>query len=123
MHRKHNKIIVPIAKTLRCNMTKEEKHLWYDFLRKYPVKFSRQKVLGKHIADFYCAQANLVVELDGSQHYTEFGKYYNDERTAFLKQYNITVLRVPNIEVTRNFKGVCQYIDNAVQRLLDELEP
>lgn len=68
---KYNKANVPIAKTLRKNMTKQEKHLWYDFLREYPIKFTRQKVLGKYIADFYCAKANLVIEIDGSQHYEE----------------------------------------------------
>ena len=63
MDRKHNKGIVPVARALRKNMTREERHLWYDFLRNYPVRFSRQKVLGKYIADFYCAKAKLVVEL------------------------------------------------------------
>ena len=123
MQRKHNKDIVPIAKMLRNNMTKEENHLWYDFLQKYPIRFSRQKVLGKYVADFYSAEAKLVIELDGSQHYTEEGKKYDEERTAFLEEYGLTVLRIPNIEVQRNFMSVCQYIDNAVQRnlgLLDE---
>ena len=68
MQPKHNKQLVPLAKQLRKEMTKEERHLWYDFLRSYPVRFSRQKVLGKYIADFYCAEAKLVIELDGSQH-------------------------------------------------------
>ena len=68
---KHNKAIVPVAKMLRRNMTKEENHLWYDFLRAHPARFQRQKILGKYIADFYCARAKLVIELDGSQHYTE----------------------------------------------------
>lgn len=123
MQRKHNKDIVPIAKMLRNNMTKEENHLWYDFLQKYPIRFSRQKVLGKYVADFYSAKAKLVIELDGSQHYTEEGEKYDEERTAFLEEYGLTVLRIPNIEVQRNFMSVCQYIDNAVQRnlgLLDE---
>ena len=71
MDRKHNNKIVPFAKELRKNMTKEERHLWYDFLRSYPIKFTRQKVLGKYIADFYCAKANVVIELDGSQHYED----------------------------------------------------
>ena len=71
MQRKHNKDIVSTAKMLRKNMTKEENHLWYDFLRTYPVRFSRQKVLGNYIADFYCAEAKLVIELDGSGHHTE----------------------------------------------------
>ena len=52
MQSKHNKQLVPLAKQLRKEMTKEERHLWYDFLRSYPVRFSRQKVLGKYIADF-----------------------------------------------------------------------
>ncbi len=69
MQSKHNKQLVPLAKHLRKEMTKEERHLWYDFLRGYPVRFSRQKVLGKYIADFYSAEARLVIELDGSQHY------------------------------------------------------
>jgi very-short-patch-repair endonuclease len=85
MQRKHNKNIVPIAKTLRKNMTKEEKHLWYDFLRFHPARFSRQKVLGKYIADFYSAKAKLIIELDGSGHYTEEGKLYDEERTSFLE--------------------------------------
>ena len=80
---KHNPKLTNVARMLRKNMTKEEKHLWYDFLRTYPVRFSRQKVLGKYIADFYCAEAKLVIELDGSGHYTEEGKQYDEERTAF----------------------------------------
>ena len=71
MQPKHNTQLVPLAKQLRKEMTKEERHLWYDFLRSYPVRFSRQKVLGKYIADFYSADAKLVIELDGSQHYED----------------------------------------------------
>ena len=74
MQPKHNKQLVPLARQLRKEMTKEERHLWYDFLRMYPIRFSRQKVLGKYIVDFYSAQARLVVELDGSQHYEETNK-------------------------------------------------
>ena len=69
MQSKHNKQLVPISKELRKEMTKEERHLWHDVVRNYPVRFSRQKVLEKYIADFYSAQAKLVIELDGSQHY------------------------------------------------------
>ena len=69
MQSKHNKELTPLAKQLRREMTKEERHLWYDFLRTYPVQFSRQKVLGRYIVDFYSAKAKLVIELDGSQHY------------------------------------------------------
>ena len=84
MDRKHNTAIVSFAKDLRKNMTKEEKHLWYDFLKTHPARFLRQKVLGKYIADFYCAQAKLVIELDGSQHYKEEGREYDYERTSYL---------------------------------------
>ena len=84
MDRKHNRKIVPFAKELRKNMTKEERHLWYDFLRSDSVKFTRQKVLGKYIADFYCAKANLVFELDGSQHYEDEG-LVNDEKSKTIE--------------------------------------
>ena len=119
MERKHNKNIVPTAKMLRKNMTKEEKHLWYDFLRTYPVCFSRQKVLGKYIADFYCAEAKLVIELDGSGHYTPETKTYDAERTEFLSEYGLLVIRVLNREVTNNFYGVCEYIDKIVKERID----
>ena len=71
MQSKHNKQLVSLARALRKNMTKEERRLWYDFLRDYPVRFSRQKVLGRYIADFYSAEAKLIIELDGSQHYED----------------------------------------------------
>ena len=119
MQRKQNKDIVPVAKMLRKNMTKEEKHLWYDFLRAYPVRFTRQKVLGKYIADFYCAKAKLVIELDGSGHYTEKGKVYDEERTAFLESYGLTVIHIPNTEIHSNFLGVCEYIDYIVKGTAD----
>ena len=121
MQRKHNKEIVPLAKMLRKNMTKEEKHLWYDFLRGYPVRFSRQKVLGKYIADFYCAEAKLVIEIDGSGHYTDEGKQYYSERTAFLEGYGLTVIRIPNTEICYNFKGVCDYISHIVEQSIGQI--
>ena len=119
MQRKHNKNIVPTARMLRKNMTREEKHLWYDFLRTYPVKFSRQKVLGKYIADFYSARAKLVIELDGSGHYTEEGRKHDAERTQFLEEYGLTIVRIPNAQINKNFIGVCQYIDIIVRKALE----
>lgn len=116
MERKHNKAIIPYAKSLRKNMTKEERHLWYDFLRAYPVKFSRQKVLGRYIVDFYCSKAKLAIELDGSQHYEEKTAVADAERTAFLERYGVSVLRIPNNELNRNFRGVCEWINTAVER-------
>ena len=121
MQRKHNKQLIPLAKHLRREMTKEERHLWYDFLRSYPVRFSRQKVLGKYIADFYSAEAKLVVELDGSQHYETDEMQKDADRTAFLEEYGLRVIRIPNNEVSRNFRGVCEYIDAAVKQSLSQL--
>ena len=120
MQPKHNKQLVPLAKQLRKEMTKEERHLWYDFLRGYPIRFSRQKVLGKYIADFYSAQAKLVIELDGSQHYKNDNMQKDTERTDFLKKYGLTVIRIPNNEINENFQGVCEYIDSAVKQSLSQ---
>ena len=121
MDYKHNKSLVSNARNLRKNMTREERHLWYDFLRSYPIKFLRQKILGKYIVDFYCAEAKLIVEIDGSQHYEDKGMEYDSERTAYLKQYDVRVLRIPNNEVNQNFSGVCEYIDLAVKQSLSQL--
>ena len=108
------------SQKLRREMTKEERRLWYDFLRNYSVRFSRQKVLGKYIVDFYSAEAKLVIELDGSQHYEDDKIVKDAERTAFLESYGLTVLRIPNNEVNRNFQEVCQYIDMAVKQSLSQ---
>lgn len=120
MQSKHNRQLVLLAKQLRREMTKEERHLWYDFLRSYPVRFSRQKVLGKYIADFYSTEAKLVIELDGSQHYEPVNTQNDEERTEFLKGYGLKVIRIPNNEVARNFRGVCEYIDAAVKQSLSQ---
>ena len=121
MQSKHNKQLVSLARQLRKDMTKEERHIWYDFLRTYPVRFSRQKVLGQYIADFYSAEAKLVIELDGSQHYEDMNAEKDAERTAFLNMYGLTVIRIPNNEVNHNFRGVCEYIDAAVKQSLSQL--
>jgi len=120
MQPKYNKQLVPLAKQLRKEMTKEERHLWYDFLRSYPVRFSRQKVLGKYIADFYSAEAKLVIELDGSQHYEDSNIEKDAERTTFLEGYGLKIVRIPNNEVSRNFRGVCELIDIIVKQSLSQ---
>ena len=120
MQSKHNKQLVPLAKQLRKEMTKEERHLWYDFLRTHPVRFSRQKIPGKYIADFYSAEAKLVIEPDGSQHYEDGNMVKDAERSAFLEEYGLTIIRIPNNEVSRNFRGVCEYIDTAVKQSLSQ---
>jgi len=121
MQYKHNKQLVPLAKQLRRNMTKEERHLWYDFLKSYPVRFIRQKVIGNYIADFYCAQAKIIIELDGSQHFEEQNAEKDAQRTAFFESYGIRVIRIANNKVNQNFQGVCTYIDAAVQQSLSQL--
>ena len=110
MQPKHNKELTPLAKQLRREMTKEERHLWYDFLRTYPVRFSRQKVLGKYIVDFYCASAGIVIELDGSQHNQVDNAQRDLERDAYLNEKNISVLRYSNLAVRKNFPAVCEDI-------------
>lgn len=120
MQTKHNKQLVPLARRLRKEMTKEEKHLWYDFLRTYPIRFLRQKVLGKYVADFYSAEARLVIELDGSQHFDADNTLKDAERTAFLEKYGLKVIRIPNNEINGNFAGVCEHIDIEVKQSLSQ---
>ena len=104
------------ARNLRKNMTKEERHLWYDFLRDYPEHIYKQRVIGGYIVDFYCASAKLVVELDGSQHYDGRKNAYDAERTNYLESLGLVVLRIPNNEVFENFEGVCMFIHRMIQR-------
>ena len=118
MEYKQNSKLVSNARNLRKNMTKEERHLWYDFQKNYSVRFYRQKILGRYIVDFYCADAKLVIELDGSQHYDPNEMKRDKERTAFLEQYGLTVLRIPNNEVMQNFRGVCECIDDHVKKVI-----
>ncbi len=117
MDKMYNPKLVAKAAALRKQMTKQERHLWYGYLREYDVPFYRQKILGHYIADFYCARAKLVVELDGSQHYENAGMQYDAQRTKELSQFGLTVIRIPNNEVDHNFVGVCEYIDACVKRL------
>lgn len=110
MNLPRNKQNLNLAKALRKNMTKEEKHLWYDFLRICPFRFRRQELIGNYIADFYCDKAMLVIEIDGSQHYEVDALEYDRKRTDYFNSLNIEVLRFTNIEVTKNFDGVCEVI-------------
>ena len=118
MERKHNADLTTNARNLRKSMTKEERHLWYDFLKNYPVRFLRQKVIDNYIVDFYCHSARLIIELDGSQHYEEKGLLKDKIRTERIEKRNLTVMRIPNNEVNRNFEGVCRYINNVVNESL-----
>ena len=95
-------------------MTKEERHLWYDFLKDYPVRFLRQKVIDQYIVDFYCHDARLIVELDGSQHYDQTGFEKDQFRTKQMEKRNLMVIRIPNNEISENFRGVCDYLNHIV---------
>lgn len=115
MNFKHNTKLTKNAKTLRKNMTKEERHLWYDFLRDYPVRFLRQKVIDNYIVDFYCSKARLIIELDGSQHYENQDVLNNDRiRTENLKKRNLLIVRIPNKLINEKFREVCEYIGSLV---------
>ena len=117
MNRKHNTELTDNAKKLRKSMTKEERHLWYDFLRTYPIRFLRQKVID-NIVDFYCHKARLVIELDGSQHFAELGLIKDKIRTEKIISRDLTVIRIPNNEINNNFRNVCEYIDFIVKESL-----
>ena len=118
--KKYNKANIPLAKTLRNNMTPWERKLWYEFLRNYPIRFQRQKAIGNFIADFYCAKARLVIELDGGGHYTSEQAEKDKNRTKELENMNLTVLSICNLDIDRNFSGVCEYIDLAVKKSLPQ---
>ena len=114
----HNSKLISRAQTLRKNMTKEERRLWYEYLSKHPYRFRRQVTVGNYILDFYCAAAKLAVELDGSQHYMPKGQLYDRNRTACLNSQGICVLRFSNTDVLENLYGVCQRIDLTIARRL-----
>ena len=106
------------AQDLRRNATPQEKKLWYQYLRTYPIQWNRQKQLGSYIVDFYCRRAKLVVELDGSQHYTDEAQQYDRIRTEYMNAVGITVLRYANSEIDNHFPAVCESIHVAVQKHL-----
>ena len=103
------------ARALRRNMTPQERHLWYDFLRYCKPRFRRQEIIGPYIADFFCYDAKLIIELDGSQHFSPESKIYDDARTAYFHTLGIRLMRVDNGQVNRNFEGVCEGIILAMQ--------
>ena len=111
----YNKKLIPIAKDLRNNATRQENHLWYDFLRTYPIRFQRQKTIDEFVVDFYCHKAGLVIELDGSQHYTDNGIISDERRTQILNKYNLDVLRFSNLDIDKNFTGVCAMIEEKIR--------
>ena len=118
--KKNNKLL-NVARSLRRNMTRQEKHLWYDFLRHYPVKIYKQRIIDNFIADFYCHNARLIIELDGSQHYTEQGQLHDETRTEILEKYGLYVLRFSNKDIDDKFEGVCIMIDKIIRDRMESL--
>ena len=112
MNQTYNEKLIPNAKTLRKNMTKEERHLWYDCLKQLPVTVHRQKVFGKYIVDFYIASLNLVIELDGSQHYEDANRKKDEERDQYLQSLGCSVVRYSNADINFRFREVCEDIYN-----------
>ena len=106
------------SQKLRKSMTKEERHLWFDFLKTYPVQFRRQYPIAPYIVDFYCYKARLVVELDGSQHCDSAGFRYDAHRTAALEAQGLKVIRFSNLDVINRFREVCEVIDRQVRHQL-----
>lgn len=121
MNNTHNQKLTGNAKILRKNMTKEERHLWYDFLKTLPIMVHRQKVIGNYIVDFYIAEAKLVIELDGTQHFEAGGQQADAVRDEYLRSLGLMVLRYANSDVNRNFDGVCEDIWNRLK--LSEKSP
>ena len=118
--KQYSKANIPLARELRKNMTPWERKLWYEFLRHYPVRFQRQKAIGNYIVDFYCAKAQLAIELDGGGHYNGAQISKDHARTEILESMNVKVMRICNLEIDRNFEGVCEYIDLQVKSSLPQ---
>lgn len=119
--KKHNSSLTPRAKQLRANMTKEERRLWYCFLRGYPIRILRQKVIGNYIVDFYCSKVRLAIEIDGDHHYQENQSNYDKARTQKIRAFGVDIIRFSNLEVMKNFEGVCTEIDNEIKARLAQV--
>ena len=109
---------IKLAKQLRRDATPQERRLWYCFLSHYPVRFQRQKAIDEYIADFYCHAARLVIELDGSQHFSDEGMKYDGFRTERLKEHDLQVIRFSNRQIDDDFRAVCEFIDLTVKSSL-----
>ena len=106
----YNKNLVKYSQDLRREMTSQEKHLWYDFLKNLPIVVNRQKVIGNYIVDFYCSSKNIVIEIDGSQHFEKTGKVKDELRDKYLNDLGLKVLRYSNYEINTAFDSICEDI-------------
>lgn len=116
----YNRKLLEGARELRKNMTPQEYKLWHIYLKNYPIKFYRQRIIDSYIVDFYCSKAKLVIEVDGSQHYTKDGMEYDEIRTSVLEKYGLDVLRFSNDDINKNLTGVCLEIDKTVKQRVNE---
>lgn len=110
-----NRDLLESARSLRREMTQQERKLWYLFLRKYPEKIYKQRIIGSYIVDFYCASAKLIIEIDGAQHYDADGQRKDAERTAYLESLGLRVVRYSNADINERFEQVCQSIQHHLQ--------
>ena len=114
--------LLNLAKILRRKLTPQERRLWYDFLRTYPIKIYKQRIVSNYIVDFYCAKAKLVIELDGSGHYEEAQEEYDKKRTAYLERMGLHELRYTNLQIARQFREVCEDIYDHIAFAIDETD-
>ena len=112
----YNPNLVENARSLRKDMTNSEKKLWYDFLRAHEKKFYRQRPIDHFVADFYCSECGLIIELDGSQHYTPDGLKRDAVRADILSLYGLEILRFTNADILKRFDAVCRAINKKLQR-------
>ena len=117
---RNNHSLLELARILRRNMTRHEKRLWYEFLRHYPIKIYKQRTIDSYIVDFYCPKARLVIELDGSQHYTTDGKQYDSIRSQTIEDYGLRIIRFTNLQIDRHFDKVCYQIDQVIRNAIGE---
>ena len=117
----YNKKLVHNAKLLRKNMTKEEKHIWYDFLKKLPFTVKRQHNIDNYIVDFYIPEKKVVIEIDGLQHTAPDEHLKDQMRDNVLNSWGITVLRYSNKDINTNFYSVINDIMEKLNVLFEDL--
>ena len=113
----YNSKNIVLAKNLRKRATPQEKHLWYDFLRNYEIKFQRQKVIGEYIVDFYCPSLKIAIEIDGNQHYSKEGIEKDKIRTEAINKQGVQIIRIPNKQIDKDFVLACEYLNTEIQNI------
>ncbi len=108
---------IVLAKNLRKRATPQEKHLWYDFLKNYEIKFQRQKTIGEYIVDFYCPSLKIAIEIDGRQHYSKQGLENDKIRTKEINKQGVQIIRITNRQIDKDFNWICEYLDTEIQKI------